>query len=60
MFHGEKDDVVPISFSRKVLAIFKKAKKKLFIIEKGDHSLSDIKAIKLIKKELSKIIEDIF
>ncbi len=60
MFHGEKDDVVPISFSRKVLAIFKKAKKKLFIIKKGDHSLSDIKAIKLIKKELSKIIEDIF
>ena len=29
MFHGKKDEVVPITFSRKVLSIFKKAKKKL-------------------------------
>ena len=28
MFHGQKDEVVPISFSRKVLSIFPLAKKK--------------------------------
>ena len=40
MIHGEKDEVVPISFSRKVLALFPNAKKKLKIIINGDHSLS--------------------
>ena len=28
MIHGQKDEVVPVSYSRKVLKIFKKAKKK--------------------------------
>ena len=28
MIHGQKDEVVPVNFSRKVLSIFKKAKKK--------------------------------
>ena len=46
MFHGKKDEVVPVSFSKKVLNIFSNAKKKLFIIKKGDHSLSDIKSLK--------------
>ncbi len=59
MFHGKKDEVVPVVFSRKVLNIFKKAKKKLFIIKRGDHSLSDIKSLKLIKNQLTKIIENI-
>ena len=40
MFHGSKDDVVPTNFSKKVLNIFPKAKKKIFIIKGGDHSLS--------------------
>ena len=59
MFHGKKDEVVPVSFSRKVLAIFKNAKKKLFIIKKGDHSLSDNKSLKIMKNQLTKIIKNI-
>ena len=59
MFHGKKDEVVPVSFSRKVLNIFKKAKKKLFIIKRGDHSLSDTKSLKMIKNQLTKIIKNI-
>ena len=46
MFHGEKDEVVPVVFSKKVLKIFIKAKKNLFVIKKGDHSLSDTKSLK--------------
>ena len=30
MFHGKKDEVVPLSFSRKVLSIFKKWRKETF------------------------------
>ena len=56
MIHGEKDEVVPVSYSRKVLKIFKKAKKKLVIIKNGDHSLSKKKYIKIILKELKLII----
>ena len=41
MFHGEKDEVVPISFSKKVLSLFPNAQKKLVIIKNGDHSLSN-------------------
>ena len=59
MFHGGKDEVVPISFSRKVLAIFTKAKKKLMIIKNGDHSLSDKKSLNKIIKELNRIVIDI-
>tara|TARA_B100000401_G_C52473074_1_gene562173 strand:- start:40 stop:486 length:447 start_codon:yes stop_codon:yes gene_type:complete len=59
MFHGKKDEVVPISFSRKVLSIFSKARKKLFIIKKGDHSLSDKKTIKLIENQLTKMIKNV-
>jgi len=56
MIHGQKDEVVPVSYSRKVLKIFKKANKKLVIIRKGDHSLSSPKFLILIKKELKLII----
>ena len=59
MFHGKKDEVVPILYSKKILNIFKKAKKKLFIIKNGDHSLSDNKSLNLIKKNLIRIIKDI-
>jgi len=59
MIHGQKDAVVPISFSRKVLAIFSKAKKKLMVIKNGDHSLSDKKSLKKIIKELNRVIIDI-
>ena len=56
MIHGQKDEVVPVSYSRKVLKIFKKAKKKLVIIKNGDHSLSKKKYLKIILKELKLII----
>ena len=56
MVHGQKDEVVPVSFSRKVLKIFKEGRKKLVIIKKGDHSLSSPKNLKLLKKELKLII----
>ena len=56
MVHGQNDEVVPISYSRKVLKIFSVGKKKLVIIKKGDHSLSSPKYLKLLKKELKLII----
>ena len=59
MIHGQKDEVVPASFSRKVLAIFTKAKKKLMVIKNGDHSLSDKKSLNKIIKELNRIVIDI-
>ena len=56
MVHGQKDEVVPVSYSRKVLKIFKNAKKKLLIIKGGDHSLSEKKWLKKILQELQLII----
>ncbi len=56
MIHGEKDESVPVSCSKKILKIFKKAKKKLVIIKNGDHSLSSSKFLKILVKELKSII----
>ena len=56
MIHGQKDDVVPVSYSKKVLRIFKNSKKKLVIVKKGDHSLSSPKYLKLLKNELKLLI----
>ena len=56
MIHGEKDESVPVSYSRKVLKIFKKSRKKLVIVKNGDHSLSSSKWLKVLKKELKLII----
>ena len=56
ILHGKKDNVVPISISKKILKIFKNAKKKLIIIKNGDHSLSSPKWLKILKKELRLII----
>ena len=55
MIHGEKDEVVPVSYSKKVLRIFSSTNKKLLIIKNGDHSLSSTKFLKRIKKELLQI-----
>ena len=52
MVHGHKDESVPVIYSRKILKIFKNAKKKLVIIKNGDHSLSSTKWLKILKKEL--------
>ena len=59
MVHGSKDDVVPVSFSRKVLSIFPNARKKLVIIKNGDHSLSNTAPLKKIIKELDIIVKNI-
>jgi len=56
MVHGNKDESVPVSYSRKVLKIFKNSKKKLVVVKNGDHSLSSSKSLKLLKKELKNII----
>ena len=56
MVHGSKDESVPVSFSKKVLKIFKNAKTKLVIIKNGDHSLSSPKWLYLLKKELKIMI----
>ena len=56
MVHGDKDKSVPVSYSRKVLKIFKKSRKKLIIVKNGDHSLSSSKWLKVLKKELKLII----
>jgi pimeloyl-ACP methyl ester carboxylesterase len=55
MVHGEKDEVVPVSYSRKVLKIFQNAKKKMVIIKNGDHSLSKQKWLKKVMTELKLI-----
>ena len=56
MVHGSKDKSVPVSYSRKILKIFKNAKKKLVIVKNGDHSLSSTKWLILLQKELKLII----
>ena len=56
MVHGEKDESVPVVYSKKVLKLFKKGKNKLVIIKGGDHSLSSKKCLKLLIKELNLII----
>jgi len=59
MIHGSKDEVVPPSYSRKVLKIFSKAKKRLVIVKNGDHSLSSKQGLKKITIELNKIVSNI-
>jgi len=59
MIHGSKDEVVPTIYSRKVLKLFNKAKKKLIIIKNGDHSLSNKKNLKKITLELNKIVSNV-
>ena len=56
MVHGQKDESVPVSYSKKVLKVFKNAQKKLVIVKNGDHSLSSTKNLRLLKKELNLII----
>ena len=60
MVHGKKDEVVPIVYSKKVLKIFTKAKKRLTIIKGGDHSLSTKTNLKRIISELHKIVSNVF
>ena len=59
MIHGRKDEVVPVVYSRRILALFGKAKKKLIIINNGDHSLSNKKNLRKIIAELQKIVSNV-
>ena len=59
MVHGGKDEVVPVSFSRKVLSVFPNAQKKLVVIKNGDHSLSNQVPLKKIIKELNSLVKNI-
>ena len=59
MIHGSKDEAVPQSYSKKVLKIFNKSKKKLIIIKNGDHGLSNKHGLKKIVLELNKIISNV-
>ena len=60
LLHGQKDKVVPVNYSRKILKFFKKSKKKLIIIKNGQHSLSRKVDLKKICLELKYILKNIF
>lgn len=57
MIHGSKDEAVPIIYSRKILRLFNKSKKRLTIVKNGDHSLSSAKNLKILLKELDLLIK---
>jgi len=57
MIHGSKDEVVPVIYSRKILRLFNKSKKRLTIVKNGDHSLSSAKNLKILLKELDLLIK---
>ena len=57
LLHGTKDKVVPLKFSKKILKIFLKSKKKLIKIKNGDHSLSRKSDLKKFCKELNELIK---
>ena len=59
MIHGSRDEVVPVKYSRKILKLFTKGRKKLVIIKNGDHSLSNKYKLKKITNELNKIVSNI-
>ena len=56
MIHGSNDEVVPLSFSKKILKMFPNSKKKLVLIKNGDHSLANKRKLKKIISELNKVI----
>ena len=57
MIHGSKDEVVPVSFSKKVLSLFPNSQKKLVVIKNGDHSLSNQVSLKKVIKELNSLVK---
>ena len=58
LLHGTNDKVVPLHFSRKILKICKKSKKKLIVVKNGDHSLSKKNDLKKICNELNHMTKD--
>ena len=59
LFHGAKDEVVPLNFSKKIFKICKKSEKKLIRIKNGDHSLSRKSDLKKICNELNYMLTNI-
>ena len=57
LFHGTNDMVVPLNFSKKILKICKKSRKKLIKIKNGDHSLSRKSDLKKICNELDSMLK---
>ena len=59
LFHGTKDEVVPLNLSIKILKICKKSKRKLIKIKNGNHSLSRKSDLKKICDELNYMLKNI-
>ena len=59
LFHGLKDELVPLKFSQKVFKLFKTRNKKIIKIKDGDHSLSRKKDLRIICSELRKMTANI-
>ena len=59
LFHGLKDKLVPLKFSKKTFKLFKTQNKKIIKIKDGDHSLSRKKDLRRICSELRKMIVNI-
>jgi len=59
LFHGKKDEVVPVTFSKKILKYCKKSIRKLIIIKNGEHRLSRKSDLKKICSELNIIAKKI-
>ena len=59
LFHGLKDKLVPLKFSRKIFKLLKTQNKKIIKIKDSDHSLSRKRDLKRICSELRKMIVNI-
>jgi len=59
LFHGLKDKLVPLKFSKKTFKLFKTQNKKIIKIKDGDHSLSRKKDLRRICSELGKMTTNI-
>jgi uncharacterized protein len=58
LFHGSNDEVVPKSFSLRILKLFNNSRKKIIKVKNGNHSLSRKSDLKKICKELNIIIKN--
>ena len=58
LFHGLKDEVVPLKFSKRIISFCKNSKTKLIKIKSGNHSLSRNSDLKKISKELKSIVKN--
>ena len=59
LLHGKQDKVVPVNTSQRIIKKILSEDKDLIVIDDGDHSLSSKKNLKIINRELSKIVTNI-